>query len=209
MTNHSVSSISDIIYVSRVSNHQQLDCSLVCLGLQRKHAKPVLLALCERNPLVTGGFPSQKATNAESLFLSWHHHDNMYWTKIPTRTIKCLHPSCLIEFSPEMELYLFCKIFTTDSAHLTRECNVRHLFYLTTASYMQNHAILQPWMIQGQGQGQPCSDGCSSVSDTGASITEGLTSIGYATLVAIAGDTILVLCHVVLVTATHLMLRQP
>ena len=32
------------------------------------------LALCEWNPLVTGGFPSQRASNVESIFMSWHHH---------------------------------------------------------------------------------------------------------------------------------------
>ena len=30
--------------------------------------------LCERNPLVTGGFPSQRASNAEKVSIWWRHH---------------------------------------------------------------------------------------------------------------------------------------
>ena len=33
------------------------------------------LALCEGNPTVTGGFPSQRASNAENISISWRHHD--------------------------------------------------------------------------------------------------------------------------------------
>ena len=32
--------------------------------------KPLLLALCEGNPPVTGGFPSKRANNTESVFMS-------------------------------------------------------------------------------------------------------------------------------------------
>ena len=32
-----------------------------------------LLALCEGNPLVTSGFPSQRASNIENFFMSWRH----------------------------------------------------------------------------------------------------------------------------------------
>ena len=34
----------------------------------------IILALCEGNPPVTGGFPSQRASNLESIFMLWHHH---------------------------------------------------------------------------------------------------------------------------------------
>ena len=33
-----------------------------------------LLTLCEGNPPVTGGFPSQRASNAESVSMSWSPH---------------------------------------------------------------------------------------------------------------------------------------
>ena len=32
------------------------------------------LSLCERSPLMTGGFPSQRASNAERVSIYWHHH---------------------------------------------------------------------------------------------------------------------------------------
>ena len=40
----------------------------------RKHQSSTLLALCEGNPLVSSGFPSQRASNMESISMSWRHH---------------------------------------------------------------------------------------------------------------------------------------
>ena len=42
---------------------------------QITHQSSILLTLCEGNPLVTGGFPSQRASNVESVSMSWSHHD--------------------------------------------------------------------------------------------------------------------------------------
>ena len=43
-------------------------CSTICSGAdQRKHESSALLALCEGNPPVSGGFPSQRANNAENV----------------------------------------------------------------------------------------------------------------------------------------------
>ena len=52
-----------------VSNHgSSTVCSTVCSGVHwRKHQSLVLLALCEGNPLLTTGLPSQMATNAANL----------------------------------------------------------------------------------------------------------------------------------------------
>ena len=61
-----------------VSNHQLLDCLLNCL-LRRRAKKTLKLrvtGLCEGNPPVTGGFPSQRASNAENVSIWWCHHDN-------------------------------------------------------------------------------------------------------------------------------------
>ena len=50
-------------------------CSTVCSGAdQRKHQSSVLLALCERNPPVTCGFPSQRASNMENVSIWSRHH---------------------------------------------------------------------------------------------------------------------------------------
>ena len=50
-------------------------CSTVCSDAdQRKHQKHCVIGLCEGNPPVTGGFPSQRASNAENVSIWWRHH---------------------------------------------------------------------------------------------------------------------------------------
>ena len=52
-------------------------CSTVCLGKHHpKTSKPPLLTLCEGNPPVTGGFPSQRASNTDTISMSCHHYDS-------------------------------------------------------------------------------------------------------------------------------------
>ena len=41
----------------------------------KRYQSSALLALCEGNLPVTGGFPSQRASNAESFSMSWRHHE--------------------------------------------------------------------------------------------------------------------------------------
>ena len=48
------------------------DCSVSQLS---KHQSSSLLAFCEGKPKVTGGFPSQMATDTESVSMSWRHHE--------------------------------------------------------------------------------------------------------------------------------------
>ena len=53
-------------------------CSTVCsVADQRKHQSSASLALCQGNPPVAGGFPSQRASNAEIVSIWWRHHDLM------------------------------------------------------------------------------------------------------------------------------------
>ena len=48
--------------------------SIVCpTADQTKHQSSALLALCEGNPPVTGGFPSQRVSNAENVSFWWRH----------------------------------------------------------------------------------------------------------------------------------------
>ena len=48
---------------------------IVCSGAdQRKHQSSAILGLCEGNPPVTDGFPSQRASNAENVSIWWPHH---------------------------------------------------------------------------------------------------------------------------------------
>ena len=50
-------------------------CLTVCFRKQwRAHTNSTLLAVCEGNPPVTGGFPSQRASNAETISMVWRRH---------------------------------------------------------------------------------------------------------------------------------------
>ena len=59
-----------------VSNHQRLDCLLNSFLRRRskKTSKLRATGLCEGNPPVTGGFPSQSASNAEKASIWWRCH---------------------------------------------------------------------------------------------------------------------------------------
>ena len=59
-----------------VSNHRRLDCLLYRLLRRRskKTAKLRITGLCWGNPLVTGGFPSQRFGNADNVSIWWCYH---------------------------------------------------------------------------------------------------------------------------------------
>ena len=59
-----------------VSNHQPHDCLLNHLFRRRSKntSKLRLTGLCEGNSPVTGEFPTQRASNAENVSISWRHH---------------------------------------------------------------------------------------------------------------------------------------
>ena len=52
-----------------------------------KHLGCTLLALSEGKPLVTRRFPSQRASNAERVSISWPHHA---WTAHTVKPLMCL-----------------------------------------------------------------------------------------------------------------------
>ena len=60
-----------------VSNHQRLGCLLNRLFRCRsnKTSELHITGLCEGNPPVTGGFPSQRASNVENVSIWWRHHE--------------------------------------------------------------------------------------------------------------------------------------
>ena len=71
--NNWVSHYSDVIMsaMACLISSVSVVCSIVCSGKdQRKHQTLHVTGLCEGNPLVTGGFPSQRASNVESERLS-------------------------------------------------------------------------------------------------------------------------------------------
>ena len=59
-----------------VWNHRRLGCLHNCLFRRRskKISKFCVTDLCEGNPPVTGGFPSQRVSNAENVSIRWRHH---------------------------------------------------------------------------------------------------------------------------------------
>ena len=55
-----------------------------------KTSKATVLVLCEGNPLVTGGFRTQRASDAESVSMSWRHHE-MFVCILMLIMLKFLH----------------------------------------------------------------------------------------------------------------------
>ena len=69
---------SDVIMSAMTSQITGLSivCLTVCPGTdQRKKTELRVTGLCEGNPPVTGGFPSQRASNAENVSIWWRHHE--------------------------------------------------------------------------------------------------------------------------------------
>ena len=63
-----------------ISNHLPLDCLFNSwLRIISKNQMYKSLDFCEEKSLVTGGFPSQRASNVESICMSWCHHDEFLW----------------------------------------------------------------------------------------------------------------------------------
>ena len=60
------------------SNHRCLDNLLNRLftRISKKTSKLCTIGLCEGTPPVTGGFPSQRASNSENVSIWWRHHDS-------------------------------------------------------------------------------------------------------------------------------------
>ena len=50
-----------------------------------------LLALCEGNPPVTGGFPSQRANNLHSISVLWCHHEKLSASFLPHSLVRGIH----------------------------------------------------------------------------------------------------------------------
>ena len=64
-------------------------CSVVCL---KKTSKLRITGICEGNPAVTGGFPSQRSNNAENVSIWWRHHEVGWVNRVP-QTVEWAHDS--------------------------------------------------------------------------------------------------------------------
>ena len=57
--------------------------SIICSTGAGQTPKLHITDFCEGNPLVTGGFPSQRASNAENVFIRWlDHGDDQFGSSI-------------------------------------------------------------------------------------------------------------------------------
>ena len=74
------------------SNHWQFDCPVINLFrlTSKKTSNFCITGLWEGNPLVTGRFPSQRASNMERVSMSWSHHVIHYWVTIRHRIRHCI-----------------------------------------------------------------------------------------------------------------------
>ena len=83
-----------------VSNHQRLDCLLNRLfrGRSKKTLKLRVTGLCERNPPVTGGFPTQCASNAENVSIWWRHRG---WYETPSHISYKTHIASWLQLTDE------------------------------------------------------------------------------------------------------------
>ena len=72
-------------------------CSTNYPGSQQYNQSSTLLAISEGNPLMTGGFPSQRASNAQSI--SWPHHTYVQVSNI-RRTLVIVDHSDVVGASP-------------------------------------------------------------------------------------------------------------
>ena len=87
-----------------VPNHRYLECLLKRLFRRRskKTSKLRVTGLCEGNPPVTGGFPSQRASNAENVSIWWRHHED----SSPLLPILILDLIPALQVSPECPNHL-------------------------------------------------------------------------------------------------------
>ena len=61
-----------------ISNQRRINCLLSRLFRRKPKKTSMFTSLCEENPPVTGRFPSQKASNAENVSISWRHHGLLF-----------------------------------------------------------------------------------------------------------------------------------
>ena len=87
-----------------VSNHRRPNCLFNRLFKRRskKTSKLRVTGLCEGNPPVTGGFPSQRASNVENVSIWWHHHDAMHPWWMSVNWVGCGWVVGWRVFSPRM-----------------------------------------------------------------------------------------------------------
>ena len=122
------------------------------------HKKPVtqppFLVHCEENPSVTDGFPSQKASNAENIAISWSYQDIFHWS-----THSSIHPFNAHSIINKNTLET-CKNPrpTSGWSELTKSCTTSTMnFHMAYFSWIQqNNARLKLSCKFGESKCNPC-----------------------------------------------------
>ena len=75
-----------------VSNHWGIGClfNRLLILSSKKTSRLRVTDLCEGNPPVTRGFPSQRASNAENVSIWWRHYDFSLCLSIPRGKLTCI-----------------------------------------------------------------------------------------------------------------------
>ena len=123
-------------------------CSTVCSGAhQRKTSKLGVTGLCKGNPPVTGGFPTQRASNAENVSIWWRHHWPYNSAVAGSIIANAITPNCTWTSAPE-DLSVNTEsgngLVLTGNKPLPASLLIQFCFASITASLDQNECIWIP-----------------------------------------------------------------
>ena len=121
-----------------VSNHERFDCLLNCLFRHRskKTSKLRVTGLCEGNPPVTGGFLSQRASNAENVSIWWRHRDEEAVTVTPLSSQVASEDIVSITSSDELMISSHCGTAELLHPHKILGLGCNYLFMPWTRCYL-------------------------------------------------------------------------
>ena len=124
-----------------ISNHRHLNCFLNCLFGRRskKTSNLGVTGLCEGNPPVTGGFPSQRASNAENVSIWWRHNENGLWDLMAAEISRYKFKGKLLNCTQECEL-------PTAEVRTTNFCIITEVLPLLSSIFMFRFK-LSSWFI--------------------------------------------------------------
>ena len=152
---------TDIIHNERdgisTHHHQHLDCLLNCLVRHRskKTSKVHVTGLWEGNPPITGGFPSQRASNTEKVSMWWHHHEIL---RNIMAFIKVIDSTCCIALhnkesklpnEPRFSLFGLAKPWFNKNGWISSNLMSFHLTLLIRGLFHKFHKILEMWNKNG------------------------------------------------------------
>ena len=92
-----------------VSNHLSHDC--LFRRRSKKPSKHGVTGLCKGNSSVTGEFPTQRASNAETVSIWWRHHESRQYAQFQVQTLSWLSfPAHGFHYSDVIMSAMTCQI---------------------------------------------------------------------------------------------------